>query len=96
MPFIDIFDESGKKTGLAHINIGGRKWDYCKFCLREGNRVLSGKLCDFVVSSPQVVTHKRTCDAPMCDKHAQSIGPDLDHCPDHAKQGEMFPKEPSI
>lgn len=89
MPFIDIEDENGKVTGVAHINLGpkgNRSFQNCRFCLREGRRRAAGKLCDFVVSSPQIITHKRTCDAPMCDKHATSVGHDLDHCPDHAAQ----------
>jgi hypothetical protein len=84
MPFIDIIDEHGKKIGTAHINMGGRRVNLCRFCLQQdGLRQLAGKLCDFVLSSPQQVTHKRTCDAPICDKHATSGGKDIDYCPDH-------------
>jgi hypothetical protein len=84
MVFIDLVDENGKKTGSAHLNFGGRKVNLCRFCLKDDRlRQLAGKLCDFVVSPPQQITHKRTCDAPICDKHATSVGKNLDYCPDH-------------
>jgi len=51
----------------------------CRWCQH-----LCTKLCDFVISPPEQVTHRRTCDAPMCDAHAKSVGPNLDYCPDHA------------
>lgn len=34
--------------------------------------------CDYHVASG------KTCDGWMCAAHATSIGPDLDHCPNHA------------
>lgn len=37
----------------------------------------ASKLCDH----PQ---GKRTCDAPLCERHAVHIAPDTDYCPDHA------------
>ena len=57
----------------------------CAFCDRQSTR-----LCDFVVSPPQQITHKRTCDAPMCDEHAARVGKIRDLCPRHAKQGQLF------
>lgn len=36
--------------------------------------------CDYQVA------HGKTCDAWICSAHAQSVGPDLDHCPTHAGQ----------
>lgn len=57
----------------------GRRAPRCKWC----NEV-STKLCDFVVSSPLQITHKKTCDAPMCDVHAKIIEPGKDYCPIHA------------
>jgi len=42
------------------------------------------KLCDFIVSSPQQITHKKTCDKPMCDRCAVHVGPELDYCKPHA------------
>jgi hypothetical protein len=96
--FIDIVDKDGKKTGWAHLNTGGRKVNLCRFCWKEKHlRLIAGKLCDFVVSSPQQVTHKRTCDAPICDEHATSVGKDLDYCPDHkhlAPQPKLEGMEP--
>jgi hypothetical protein len=44
------------------------------------------------VSPPEQVTHRKTCDAPMCDEHATNVGPNLDHCPEHAKMSEHYPK----
>jgi hypothetical protein len=43
----------------------------------------STKLCDFVISPPEQVTHKKTCDAPMCNAHAKNVGQDKDFCPAH-------------
>jgi hypothetical protein len=84
MPFIDLVDENGKKTGVAHLNFGRKHVGICAFCLKLDHlRQLAGKLCDFVVSPPNQVTHKRTCDAALCDKHATSVGKNLDYCPDH-------------
>ena len=37
------------------------------------------RLCDFVVNRLG-----DTCDRPVCTDHATSVGPDLDHCPEHA------------
>lgn len=45
----------------------------CFFCK---NRYQT-KLCDFPVGN------KKTCDAPMCDLCATSVGHDLDYCPKH-------------
>jgi hypothetical protein len=59
----------------------------CKFCLANGGRKIpSTKLCDFPLG-------KGTCDAPICDRHATAIGPDLDHCPVHSQQARLFPTE---
>jgi hypothetical protein len=72
----------------VHVYYGGKRPDKpkkCAFCERPSTR-----LCDFIVSPPQQVTHKRTCDAPMCDEHAQRVGPNKDYCPRHATQKELF------
>lgn len=53
---------------------GARRRRRCRWCSAP-----STKLCDFKAPGA-----KRTCDASMCDRHAKSIGPDLDRCPDHA------------
>lgn len=42
----------------ALVRFGGKRPAKCRWCEND-----SSKLCDFVVSSPQQVTHKRTCDA---------------------------------
>jgi hypothetical protein len=39
------------------------------------------KLCDWPVGDG------KTCDAPICDKHATNVGPDRDVCPLHAIEG---------
>lgn len=50
----------------------------CKYCPRE-----STKLCD----APETRNGKRvTCDEPICDDHATSVGADSDLCPFHARQ----------
>jgi hypothetical protein len=53
-----------------------------KFC--ECGRPCT-KLCDFVLSPPEQITHKRTCDKPMCDCCAVHVGPELDYCKPHAE-----------
>ena len=63
---------------VGFIRRSGSRPPKCAFCPK-----VSTKLCDFVVSSPQQVTHKKTCSLPMCDDHAQSVGPDRDYCPKH-------------
>lgn len=49
----------------------------CRVCGKE-----STKLCDFPTRGAR---NKTTCDAPLCDGCAVSIGPDSDLCPTHAK-----------
>lgn len=66
--------------GVAHVRYAKPPLKKCQWCQR-----LSTKLCDFVVSPPEQVTHRRTCDARMCEDHAKSVGANLDYCPDHAK-----------
>lgn len=82
MPYCEWVDIPG--AGKALVRMSGKRPPACRWC---GKR--STKLCDFVVSHPNQVTHKRTCDAPMCDDHASHVGPNLDHCPDHAKQEKL-------
>lgn len=69
--------ETIKTPGLTAIVCrGGRRKipPPCRFCGKT-----SSKLCDFPVSK------KSTCDAPMCDDCATSIGQDSDLCPAHVK-----------
>jgi hypothetical protein len=61
--------------GVAFVRYANPRMKKCRWCERP-----STKLCDFVVSPPE----QRTCNAPMCDAHAKRVGPNLDHCPEHA------------
>lgn len=71
----------------ALVRMSGKRPPNCKWCDR-----LSTKLCDFDISHPSQVTHRRTCDAPMCDTHATSVGVNRDYCPIHAPKEESCPK----
>ena len=42
------------------------------------------KLCDWKTSAFS------TCDAPMCDEHATSVGDDKDLCPPHIARWESI------
>lgn len=55
----------------------GRRTPPCKFCQANGSFKPSTKLCDFPVGEG------KTCDAPICDRHATSVGPNQDYCPVH-------------
>ena len=66
---------------MVHLNMAKPRQQKCRWCGKPCT-----KLCDFVVSSPQQVTHRRTCDAPMCDEHAQNVEPDRDYCPNHLQE----------
>ena len=68
---------------VAHVRTSGYRAPKCS-CGRP-----STKLCDFVVSSPQQVTHKKTCDKPLCDRCAVHAGTDLDFCSAHAEAGRQ-------
>lgn len=41
-------------------------------------------LCDYPAGKDLRGT-PLTCDAPMCEQHRTSVGPDRDHCPRHQK-----------
>jgi hypothetical protein len=49
----------------------------CKSCGRR-----STKLCDYKLSGSK---SGKTCDAPICDHCATSVGKNLDLCPVHAR-----------
>lgn len=51
------------------------------------------KLCDFDISPPSQVTHRRTCDKPLCDRCAVHAGPELDYCKPHAEMIDQRNKE---
>lgn len=81
-------------SGVAIVCGSKPRVPKCRWCGAP-----STKLCDFVVSPPQQVTHKKTCDAPMCYAHARCVGVDKDYCPDHVNataqvdsQGALFPE----
>lgn len=44
----------------------------------------SSKLCDAEVGTTLRGDHL-TCDMPLCDQHATSVGPDRDYCPRHIR-----------
>ncbi len=62
----------------------------CSYCSRTHT-----KLCDFVVgfktmlmSNPPQNGDPRTCDKPLCDACARSVGEDKDHCRIHEIRGD--------
>ena len=67
--------KNGRVAGFACTR--GRR--ACRFCYTQ----TSTKLCDFVTGPKG-----KTCDAPICDKCATSIGPDLDYCPKHKHEAK--------
>ena len=70
----------------AHIRVAERPRKRCTGT--EGSYpcpVAATRQCDFHIGVG------KTCDAWICDAHATSAGPDLDHCPTHAgKQAGLF------
>jgi hypothetical protein len=70
------------KHGTTFICCGSRRRPpKCKFCSKP-----STKLCDFPIHGSK---KGKTCDAPICDDHATSVGEDRDFCPPHSKQEEL-------
>lgn len=77
MPMIGrpIHDADGNVIGIA--------------CSRERVRLCSTgcgrratKLCDFPLSGKKA---GKTCDADLCERCAEHVGPDRDYCPPHAR-----------
>ena len=67
--------KTGQSVGIA---CGPGPAKTCRFCRSELKRNRkSTKLCDWKT------TANSTCDAPMCDEHATSVGPEKDLCPPH-------------
>lgn len=66
-------DKSGQTTKIVCSR--GPRPIICRWCGKRGT-----KLCDFMVNG-------RTCDAPMCGKHAKNIRYEVDYCPDHDNEG---------
>ena len=82
--------------GCFHLNIPGKDGQppvnaiVCglrgakkKKCWVEHCTTPNTKLCDYPVEGKK----SKTCDRPICDKHATSVGPDRDVCPLHAIEG---------
>lgn len=65
--------------GVAHVSTSPQRKKFCA-CGAPCT-----KLCDFDVSPPGQVTHRKTCDKPLCDKCAIHAGPDTDYCRPHAE-----------
>lgn len=62
---------------------GRRRPRSCAHCGKP-----SSKLCDFERKVPEIRDGQqrlvvKTCDKPLCDACAVSVGPDRDYCPDH-------------
>ena len=72
MPCHSFLDDDGKPIGIVCSGRGRTKT-----CARKDCRKRSTKLCDHKLENG------KTCDAAMCDTHAQHAGPDIDYCGDH-------------
>lgn len=77
-------DTNGRVMGI--LCGGHRSRKRCSWC----GRGYADKLCDFPVG------RDKTCDAPICNRCATSVGEDRDYCPKHkdaklpAVQGSLF------
>lgn len=76
MPCRTLKDDEGRITGFM-CGRAARKLDPCRWCGKPHT-----KLCDYPLRGAKA---GKTCDAPICDDCATSIGPDRDLCPAHAK-----------
>jgi hypothetical protein len=93
MPFYR--DESGRST--LHINFGRRAGPApCRGPLVLGDDPAIGAHCGRIsvalcdAPAGQTLDGKPvTCDMPMCERHRTNVGPNLDHCPRHAKQQRL-------
>lgn len=81
MPCEAFRDENGKVIAI----VCSRTRPSRKKCKVPGCDRLATKLCDFPVKKKR----SKTCDMPLCEAHATSVGDDLDHCPAHAKCHEQ-------
>jgi hypothetical protein len=63
--------------GFALVRYAPSRPKKCRWCAYHGSR-----LCDFPVGDG------KTCDAPMCGKHARRIDDKTDYCPDHAEAAD--------
>lgn len=87
MPFYRM-DFDGKPAWV-HMNFGRRACPAPCVArdeeLQERCGRMSVALCDHPVGHT-LGGNPLTCDAPMCDKHRASVGPNRDHCPRHNRQ----------
>lgn len=97
MPFYRTDDG----RGTMHVNFGRKTGPLpCVGPLRLGDDPaigtrcgrLSVALCDHPAGE-DLGGKALTCDAPMCEHHRTKVGPNLDHCPRHAKQ-QRLPEGP--
>jgi hypothetical protein len=67
---------------VAHVKMAKPRRRRC--CV-DACLIAATKQCDYALGKG------RTCDAYICGRHAASVGPDLDHCPTHARaQAGLF------
>lgn len=76
MPCNPLKDADGRVVGFACSRGPRKKAPRCLYCGRENAGTI---LCDFDVGNG------RTCDRAMCPGCAVHVGPNRDHCPDHAR-----------
>lgn len=72
MPCNIMRDANGRPFGIVCSRGPARR--RCAFC-----GAWSTKLCDWPAGPG------KTCDRPLCDKHAVNVGPNRDWCPNHPK-----------
>lgn len=67
---------------VAHVKMAKPRRRQCTATGARGERCgnVATIQCDYQVAAG------KTCDAYICRAHAESVGPDIDHCPDHAGQ----------
>ena len=75
MPCYALHDKDGKPIGHLCGNLGA----HCTCC---GG--VSGYLCDFPVGEG------KTCDRPLCGRHAAEVAPEVHYCPGHLQEWEAF------
>lgn len=64
---------------VAHVRLSKQRAKRC-----DCGRVRT-KLCDFPLSPAAQITHRKTCDKPLCDNCAHHVpGKDVDYCGEHA------------
>lgn len=74
---------------MVHLKLGGKAAKNppapcCAPIELEGRKVLCMAISQYLCDAP--VAGGKTCDAAVCDEHAQQIGPDRHLCPQHARE----------